>query len=435
VESQREALLPAPNVEPVNFRQQLLSGPKSFFSGTQRSAPPSETLDLVRPYLRRAGVTRIADVTGLDKVGIPTTLAIRPNAPTMACSSGKGLSLDAAIVSGAMEAIELYAAENIQLHSLRRSYRELVGEFPAAPLDRLPLSKRSLFSKDWPFKWVLGWDVSQQRETAVPRASVVMSKGRADLSDLGAFVMSSNGLASGNSLIEAMAAALYEVVERDAVACTTAAWRAGVPPVQLTTRASVYPDVVREVLDQCRSAGVRVAIFDTTVDTQIPTFVAYAYDSVDEGIGIYRGYGAHLDSTIALLRAITEALQGRLNFIAGSRDDIFRSAFWRTTRARSRSFAAGVAAAESEGTTVAPSPSFANQSFEEDINTMLVRLARAGLTQVVVLDLTPPDCPVSVVRVVVPGAEGYMHFGYTPGLRASRYEECPQSGHEPSDQR
>jgi len=123
LESQRATPPPAPNADPVNFRRQLLSGQKSFFSGTQRSAPPSETLDLVRPYLRRAGVTRIADVTGLDKVGIPTTLAIRPNAPTMACSSGKGLSLDAAIVSGAMEAIELYAAENITLHSLRRSYR------------------------------------------------------------------------------------------------------------------------------------------------------------------------------------------------------------------------------------------------------------------------------------------------------------------------
>src|SRR5688500_15077841 len=88
----------------IEFRGRSYRSAKAFRAGTHRVQSPAETLDLIRPYLTRAGVTRIADVTGLDRVGVPTTLAIRPNAPTMACSSGKGVTLDQAYVSGAMEA-------------------------------------------------------------------------------------------------------------------------------------------------------------------------------------------------------------------------------------------------------------------------------------------------------------------------------------------
>ena len=88
----------------IEFRGKSYRSSKSYRSGTHRTQSPEETFTLIRPYLERAGVTRIADVTGLDHVGVPTTLAIRPNARTMACSSGKGLTLDQAYVSGAMEA-------------------------------------------------------------------------------------------------------------------------------------------------------------------------------------------------------------------------------------------------------------------------------------------------------------------------------------------
>jgi ribosomal protein S12 methylthiotransferase accessory factor YcaO len=75
---------------------------KGFTLGTHRACSPAETWERIRPHFAATGLTRNADITGLDRIGIPVTLAFRPDAPTMANSTGKGLTLEAALVSGAM---------------------------------------------------------------------------------------------------------------------------------------------------------------------------------------------------------------------------------------------------------------------------------------------------------------------------------------------
>jgi len=40
-----------------------------------------------------------------------------------------------------------------------------------------------------------------------------------------------------------------------------------------------------------------------------------------------------------------------------------------------------------------------------------------------VVDLSKPDLPISVVKVVVPGLEGYMFDFYTPGRRAIAWSQ------------
>src|SRR5690242_3809749 len=54
--------------------------------GTRRAVSPTETLRRIRPLLRPAGITRLADVTGLDWIGIPVYQAIRPNSRTLSAS-------------------------------------------------------------------------------------------------------------------------------------------------------------------------------------------------------------------------------------------------------------------------------------------------------------------------------------------------------------
>jgi ribosomal protein S12 methylthiotransferase accessory factor len=249
-----------------------------------------------------------------------------------------------------------------------------------------------------------------------------MARTRALVSSLGAFLVSSNGLASGNSFLEALASALYEVVERDGVACHRIAWDSGtveqhhVPLEQLGR----FPTVA-SIIEMCNAAGVTATVYDCTVDTDVPTYLAYVHDVMNGGTGIYRGYGAHLDVEIAIVRAITEALQGRLNFIAGSRDDIFRSAYWRTRCADLAAFAAAVARESGAESPAITRASRATPSFEGDIHIVISRLVRCGIKHVIVVDLTPADFSGHVVRVVVPGLEGYMHYGYRPGARALRY--------------
>src|SRR5438128_2287036 len=51
---------------------------KAYYGGTHRVLSPEATLAKIEPHLSAIGVTRCADVTGLDRIGIPVFCAIRP---------------------------------------------------------------------------------------------------------------------------------------------------------------------------------------------------------------------------------------------------------------------------------------------------------------------------------------------------------------------
>ena len=248
-----------------------------------------------------------------------------------------------------------------------------------------------------------------------------MSRVHAITESLGAFQVTSNGLGAGNSFLEAIAAGLYEVIERDAYSChyNAALNRNHIIPVLPDSVARAYP-LVADVLDRCQRARIGILVQDCTVDTNVPTYNAIAYDHDDRGVGVVHGTGAHLDPEVALLRAITEALQARLNFIAGSRDDIFRAAFrrWRGDWRRLRDWLEVHPADAPEASAL---PSRAGETFEEDIASLIGGCRAAGRRRVIVVDLTPPEFPIHVVRILVPGLEGYWHHGYQPGQRASNY--------------
>src|SRR6476620_11197984 len=100
--------------------------PKKFRRGTHRAIPPAETLARVRPQMARMGITRIGNITGLDRIGIPVAVAVRPNSRSVSVSQGKGLDLPQAMASALMEAAEGFHAEEIGSGRLAR-YRDLAA--------------------------------------------------------------------------------------------------------------------------------------------------------------------------------------------------------------------------------------------------------------------------------------------------------------------
>src|SRR5215213_1894280 len=80
---------------------------------SHRICTAQQTHDRIEPLLTAAGITRIGDVTGLDRLGIPVVTVVRPNSRFLSVSQGKGLDFVGAQVSGAMEALEGYHAERI----------------------------------------------------------------------------------------------------------------------------------------------------------------------------------------------------------------------------------------------------------------------------------------------------------------------------------
>ena len=78
---------------------------KSFYRGTHRLVAPEQTLARVSRLMPVMGITRIANVTGLDRIGVPVVMVCRPNSRSLSVSQGKGVDLLAAKASGLMESL------------------------------------------------------------------------------------------------------------------------------------------------------------------------------------------------------------------------------------------------------------------------------------------------------------------------------------------
>ena len=93
--------------------------------GTFRACLPDVTIKWLQPKVTKIGITRVANITGLDCVGIFVVTSIRPNAKHLSVSQGKGLTLELAKISAIMESFEGYHAENPPDTLMQGSYQEL----------------------------------------------------------------------------------------------------------------------------------------------------------------------------------------------------------------------------------------------------------------------------------------------------------------------
>jgi YcaO-like protein with predicted kinase domain len=89
------------------------NAPTGYWTGTHRLVAPEETLERVQRFFPVMGITRVADITGFDTIGIPVIAVCRPNSRSVVVSLGKGLDVMAARASGVMESIEAFMAERI----------------------------------------------------------------------------------------------------------------------------------------------------------------------------------------------------------------------------------------------------------------------------------------------------------------------------------
>ena len=198
----------------------------------------------------------------------------------------------------------------------------------------------------------------------------------------------------------------------------------GIQPLRIANETISQP-VIRGLLDQLASVGVAVDLLWCPTELGIPVFVGIVRDVEVPLVGSYKGYGCHLDPEIAMVRALTEAVQARTVIIAGSRDDIFRVQF-RALRAMS---AMTTQTFEQLESIAAPEvPDAATPSFHGDVATMVDRLVANGFDRIVVRALPAEHLEVSVVRVFVPGLEGYRFPWIDTGSRASTFDPSPWIG-------
>ena len=190
--------------------------PKTHRAGTHRLVSPEETLESVRRFLPVMGITRAADITGLDVIGLPVFTVCRPNSRAVTVSLGKGLTPAAAKASGVMESIEAFMAERITRPLVLGSVNDLRSSHPLVDVDLLPRTTDSVYHPDAPLLWIEGRELLTGTPRWVPYEMVHTAYTLPRPTGTGCFIATSNGLASGNHLLEAISHAICETVERDA---------------------------------------------------------------------------------------------------------------------------------------------------------------------------------------------------------------------------
>lgn len=407
---------------PASGRTAIAHLRKAYTGGTHRAMRPAETLEKIAPFLPVMGITRVAMVTGLDTVGIPVAMVCRPNSRSLSVSQGKGVDIESAKVSGLMESIETYHAERIP-HPLKlASYEDLRYTLPVADVTLLPHFADSRFTPFTKLLWVEAEDLMSGENRWVPHELVHMDYTLPLPTGSGCFVASSNGLASGNHVPEATIHGLCELVERDATALWHLQDKAGQHGrrVRLDT---IDDPLCQALIARFEESGVAVAVWDTTSDIGVPSFVARIVQVENADSGDYRpatGMGCHPAREVALSRALTEAAQSRLTFISGARDDLWREDYERfLDPATQRSWRETVCAQGAERAWQdVPTKRF--QDFHDELEWLLGRLRAVGIREVLRVDLTRPEFGIPVVRMIAPGLESFEHSPrYAPGPRAA----------------
>ena len=168
-----------------------------------------------------------------------------------------------------------------------------------------------------------------------------------------------------------------------------------------------------------RRAELEVAVWDMTTDVGVPAFQCLLADRSGEIGHIGQGAGCHPAREVALLRALTEAVQVRMTYIVGlARGHLPLRLSARhlggppAQRARPH-------AARSRRCATSGDPRFRFEDFEAEVAWIWSVSRPAGVQQAIAVDLTRPEFGVPVVRVVVPGLEGSDHTPtIVPGARA-----------------
>ncbi|WP_280524667.1 YcaO-like family protein [Rhizobium grahamii] len=382
-----------------------------------REIPPAETLSRMVPFLREIGVSRIADITGLDSIGLPVAVAYRPNARSLATCHGKGGTLIEAKTSAVMEALERHCAENAKVDLRYASFNELFDEGQVVDLDILPRIFEALPSKNRRTLWTSATGMISGEKIWVPFETVHLDYALPLPANLECLLIGSGGLASGNTIKEAAVHAIAELIERDALTL----WRSrgpGIPETAVDLE-SVNDPWCFDLLNTLRRSGTRTDVWDMTSDLGVPTFFCEIRSDhcTSRSVGAAAGSACHPISVIALGKAILEAVQSRLTMISGTRDDLTREMFVHGPPRPPSNEA--ITRAAKAFTDIPSAPDFA--SIDDALDHLLERMKLAGIDQPLMVDLSHSGIPAAVVRVIVPGLEGSCDApGYVAGKRAKQ---------------
>ena len=391
----------------------------TYFKGTHRVIAPEKTIENNESKLKSIGVTRVADITDLDRIGIPVYTAIRPTAQDGAISiyGGKGITKNHAKASAIMEAFERYSAERQDCDNyIIRNFQEIECEGNSLNPKLLVLPKE--FDKEdiseIPLEWSLGKEIMENKNIYIP-SNAIFHPYIANPNVKTLFKSNTNGLASGNTLDEAVLHGAFEVIERDAWSLFELTHK---NYSQINTE-TIESEIIQDLLLKFNSQGIKIKLMNLTRDVKIPTIAASADDTLTKDAGLLTlGIGTHLNPEIATIRSLCEVAQSRATQINGAREDTVRADFTREIGyERMKRINKYYFREEDEKINLSDIEDKSTKSIKKDLEVVKEEIKNNNLENIIYYDLTRPETDVNVVRVIIPEMEIYALDQTRAGFR------------------
>ena len=369
-----------------------------------RVMPPEETLKRVLPLLKKAGMGEPEDITDKDNLGIPVFSVDRQETALGKPKyyNGKGATREQAMASGVMEAIERYSAEqrdtdDVVVGTYEQAKEAMMTVNPADLI--LPLPVLDVYPVA-DIAWTRGFEMFRGCHILVPACAVFYPY--FPNGDYPLFKWHTNGIASGNTMEEAILHALFEDIERDAWSIAEYNDRSNAD-ILIRDKDSVPAQLIAKFEAQ----GIKVHLKDLTSDLGIPTIGAAADDTVTKDPELLTiGVGTHLNPEIAAIRAITEVAQSRTTHKHGMKIN---------AQLQKKSQELGYEKIKAinhmwygdneKKIYLEDMPDCSTAYVLDDIEVVLGRLMNCGFDKVIAVDLTRPEIGVPAVRMIVPGLE------------------------------
>lgn len=279
----------------------------------------------LRSIARSIGVSRIADLTGLDITGVPVVQATRPASRSNLVSQGKGTTLEAAAASAIFEAAEGFFSEKPEkMPSFSASATELgasVQCFAAFLQDQ---------DDGWAFrtvKWAKAVNPVTGAACHVPLGLVhsCFTAYPPEIGDI--FQTTTTGLATGFTREAAIMHGLLECIERDGLA--RASQTAGIlHAARIDEHIATNPQL-SALLANLRGRGLLCGFWRAPSPSGVPVTWCQIMEDCETAQAILplpsEGSAARLDEEEAMCAALLEAAQSRVTAISGARDDFTRA--------------------------------------------------------------------------------------------------------------
>jgi ribosomal protein S12 methylthiotransferase accessory factor len=382
---------------------QLNRCPKASADTGIRTMFPAETLERVLPLLAKAGLDPLEDITQKDNIGIPVFSIARQSTAhgTTKVYNGKGPTPEQAKASAVMEAMERYSAE------LRDTDEIIYGTVDEAMDTGLTLDPAEMilplrtlnYYRNEVIAWCRGYEMFRGEEIWVPACAVYhpyFPDG-----DMQLFRYHTNGIASGNTIEEAILHSVLELIERDA--WSVCEYREKANADVIVEDGTLCASLIRKFSD----SGVEIHLKDLTSDIGIPTIGAAADDVRTKDPELLTiGVGTHLNPEVAAVRALTEVAQSRTTHKHGSKINaklqrISQEMGYENVKKANRVWYS------KSGNTVrlADMKRLDTPYVLDDIEAVFDNLIRCGFDKVIAVDLTRPEVNVPSVRMIIPGLE------------------------------